>query len=362
MTTIKHVYQPTGITCGPTCLYMIKHYLVNKPNDLPFDVDIKLTIQEIEIMCGTDSIVGTPPDRMMKGMNELKIPYIEHFNPPHPYSLLQDLLDDGHLAILRTITRGVPHWIIVHGYKDNVYYVADPWLGKITYTEEKLNEIWEPRQYQFFEIVITNSEKQNKYVYAPFIPVQEVEPIINVNEFIPKKVKTSRYAIKSINPNFYTTVLMMNTPDLRIRVGIPEERQEEVIDWTFPYFQYVTDAEYFYAILRQEANWENSLLLLNENDEIKGVYILGDQPIESLVKTDEYKNLKGVEGVVLAVDRELRGKGWGTKLKEYPKNLGYDYIWGQQLKTLNNLEDWLKRRVLVAETNSVYITAEKFEL
>lgn len=147
---------------------------------------------------------------------------------------------------------------------------------------------------------------------------------------------------------------------LRIQVGIPEERQEEVIDWTYPYFQHVTGGEYFYAILRQETNWENSLLLLNEKDEIKGVYLLGDQPVESLVKTEEYKGLKGVEGVVLAVDSELRGKGWGTKLKDYPKTMGFDYIWGQQLKTLNNLEDWLKRRVLVAETKSVYITAERF--
>jgi len=147
---------------------------------------------------------------------------------------------------------------------------------------------------------------------------------------------------------------------MKIQKGIPEERQTEVIDWAFPYFQHVTDGDYFNAILRQESNWENSLLLLNDKNEIKGVYLLGDQPIESLVKTEEYKDLKGVEGVVLAVDSELRGKGWGTKLKDYPKTMGFDYIWGQQLKTLNNLEDWLKRRVLVAETKSVYITAEKF--
>ena len=37
-----------------------------------------------------------------------------------------------------------------------------------------------------------------------------------------------------------------------------------------------------------------------------------------------------------------------------------DITLGQQLKTLNNLEDWLKRRVLVAETKGVYITLEKF--
>jgi hypothetical protein len=64
---------------------------------------------------------------------------------------------------------------------------------------------------------------------------------------------------------------------------------------------------------------------------------------------------------LLAVDKSIRGMGWGNKLKDYPKTLGIDYIWGQQLKTLNNLNDWLKRRELVGETNSVYITAEIFK-
>jgi hypothetical protein len=62
----------------------------------------------------------------------------------------------------------------------------------------------------------------------------------------------------------------------------------------------------------------------------------------------------------LVVDKEIRGQGWGNKLKEYPKTLEVDYIWGQQLKTLNNLEDWLKRRELLGETVGVYITAEIF--
>jgi hypothetical protein len=91
-----------------------------------------------------------------------------------------------------------------------------------------------------------------------------------------------------------------------------------------------------------------------------GLYLLGDSQLDSLVVNDTYSNLKGVEGVVLAVSEEIRVQGWGNKLKDYPKMLGVDYIWGQQLKTLNNLEDWLKRRELVAETKSVYITAELF--
>jgi len=50
--------------------------------------------------------------------------------------------------------------------------------------------------------------------------------------------------------------------------------------------------------------------------------------------------------------------GWGNKLKDAPKTLDVDYIWGQQFKGLNNLEDWLKRRELIHETQDIYITAE----
>ncbi|MFN9953714.1 MAG: hypothetical protein ACK55I_11490, partial [bacterium] len=82
----------------------------------------------------------------------------------------------------------------------------------------------------------------------------------------------------------------------------------------------------------------------DENNDIKGVYLLGDNQLNSLVEDEKYVNLKGVEGVVLAVSEEVRGQGWGNKLKDFPKTLEVDYIWGQQLKSLNNLEDWLKRR------------------
>ena len=106
-----------------------------------------------------------------------------------------------------------------------------------------------------------------------------------------------------------------------------------------------------------ETNWNNSVRLLDENDNLVGAYLFGDTQLNS----DEFNGLVGVEGVLLAVDKSIRGQGWGNKLKDYPKELGVDYIWGQQLKTLGNLQDWLKRRHLYAETDYVYITIEKFK-
>ena len=145
-----------------------------------------------------------------------------------------------------------------------------------------------------------------------------------------------------------------------IRQGIPKEMRMEAITWAFEYFKYVTSKEYFFAILQQETNWDISAILLNDEDKIMGLYLLGNSQLDSLIENEKYVELKGVEGVLLAVSEEIRGQGWGNKLKDFPKTLEVDYIWGQQLKTLNNLEDWLKRRELVAETQSVFITAEIF--
>ncbi len=70
--------------------------------------------------------------------------------------------------------------------------------------------------------------------------------------------------------------------------------------------------------------------------------------------------MRGIEGVLLAVDKSIQGQGWGNRLKDYTRTLGFDYIWGQQLKPLNNLKDWLKRRELVGEVENCYITLEDF--
>lgn len=148
---------------------------------------------------------------------------------------------------------------------------------------------------------------------------------------------------------------------MKIKQGIPEERRLEIIEWSFEYFKHLTGREYFFAIIPQETNWDLSVILLDNNDELKGCYLFGDKGIDSIIGKSDYDKLRGIEGVLLAVDKSIQGQGWGDKLKDFPSTLGYDYIWGQQLKTLNNLSDWLKRRKLIAETKSVYITLEEYK-
>jgi len=92
-------------------------------------------------------------------MIALHMKYVEYANLSRPYDLLKLAIDSGNIPILRTITKGVPHWIIVPSYMVDVnnrfvlYRVLDPWQGEIQYSERQLSEVWKQRQYQFFEII-----------------------------------------------------------------------------------------------------------------------------------------------------------------------------------------------------------------
>lgn len=154
MTTIKYEKQPTGNSCGPTCIYMALLYLANKDNDLPFDIEIKYKISDIIELCETDWVVGTPPERMEKGMKALNVKYVEYFSPKRPYELIKQIVEQENVPILRTITHGVPHWIIVKGFDDDFFYILDPWLGEIKYTTQQLDNIWSVRDYQLFELYL----------------------------------------------------------------------------------------------------------------------------------------------------------------------------------------------------------------
>lgn len=150
---IKHFRQPSGNTCGPACIYMAWYHLINKDNTIPFEIEMKYGIEDIAKLCGTDWEVGTPPERLINGLEALNIKYVEYISSPDPYNLLRTIIDNGNIPILRTLTQGIPHWIIVDGYDENFFYIKDPWLGEIKYNESDLDYIWGVRKYQFFEIL-----------------------------------------------------------------------------------------------------------------------------------------------------------------------------------------------------------------
>jgi GNAT superfamily N-acetyltransferase len=98
--------------------------------------------------------------------------------------------------------------------------------------------------------------------------------------------------------------------------------------------------------------------VLRDGDRIAGVYILRERSLPSTYR-DKYRGL-GVEGVMLGMRSEYRGQGLGLQLIELPKALGYDYVWGYALDTLNNLEHWKKRREHLETVGGVHLTAELY--
>lgn len=118
--------------------------------------------------------------------------------------------------------------------------------------------------------------------------------------------------------------------------------------------------------LNHATDWNLSKKLVY-NGKIIGCYLFGEGDIVDLVShcdhidLSPFEGLRGIEGIAVAVLPEFRGTGLGNKLKDLPRSMGYDYVYGQQLKSLNNLDDWLKRRFLVADCGGVWVTAEIFK-
>ena len=70
-----------------------------------------------------------------------------------------------------------------------------------------------------------------------------------------------------------------------------------------------------------------------------------------------YKDKKGLEGAFLCISKEYQKMGAGTFIVNYLKTLiEFDYIWGGQYKSLNNIGFWLKSRRIVDEHDDGYKT------
>lgn len=139
---MKHAYQPNDISCGPTSLKMVGDAL---------GVTQGLSIEEIAQACGTNDQVGTTDTMMAAGMDALGIPY--RIGQSRDTEALASFLTDGHgYIVLRTLTRGIKHWVVLYAFEDGMFKVADPWLGRIEYTPEEVMSIWKPRDFFYFEI------------------------------------------------------------------------------------------------------------------------------------------------------------------------------------------------------------------
>ncbi len=73
---------------------------------------------------------------------------------------------------------------------------------------------------------------------------------------------------------------------------------------------------------------------------------------------DTYKSGKPLQGVALGILKQYRGLSYGRQLRNSVLEMAqYDYIWGYQVKSLNNLDNWLRHgRRLVGEIKDSYVT------
>ena len=119
------------------------------------------------------------------------------------------------------------------------------------------------------------------------------------------------------------------------------------------------------SYIQQTADWDLSLKAIYD-DKIVGCYILNEDSITSEVISNtgfdlsRYKYLRGLQGIGLAVLPEYRDKGIGKALREYPETMGYDYIWGMHLDSLNNLENWKKIRDVVYTSKDLHVTLKDY--
>ena len=140
--TFPILQQTNGINCGPTSLKMLLNYYKTRKNP---SLDTLTDVMEVDTDFGTTDI------RMKKGLVYCKINHKQiKTNSEGALNLLKNYIKNDRKILLRTLTQGVKHWIVIYDFKDNLFLVADPWLGKIKYNDKEIYNIWKPRNFDGF--------------------------------------------------------------------------------------------------------------------------------------------------------------------------------------------------------------------
>ena len=145
----------------------------------------------------------------------------------------------------------------------------------------------------------------------------------------------------------------------------------ELLDIKWRVFcQYYKNKEGCDSYTLASTDW-SILVKLTLKGKIIGMYLLKEGSLSEFIISEHittlyeniqsYQDLRGLQGVTLAIDETYRGRGWGNILKDYPKTLGYDYWWGIAFKTLGNLKDWQKRARLVGESQDLYLILTDYQ-
>jgi GNAT superfamily N-acetyltransferase len=129
---------------------------------------------------------------------------------------------------------------------------------------------------------------------------------------------------------------------------------DEIVDMASIIFSNVMSYDDNQEYIREVTHFDLSSKL-TLNGKIIGCYLVAPKVLDGD---------KGLEGIALAVKPEFRGKGFGELLKDwfenYAKSNGYKFVFGQHLKGLHNIDNWLKRRELHSEDAHSYYTIKRF--
>jgi len=143
--------------------------------------------------------------------------------------------------------------------------------------------------------------------------------------------------------------------------NIEQEDILKILDICVEAFEHLETADEIKTYLNIVTDWDISKKAVL-NNEIIGCYLFNEIPVVSFSKyqiedLSKYKDKKGLQGVALVIKPEYRGLSYGRQLREIPLKMGYDYVWGQHLKGLDNIDSWMRfgRRV-VADNGGIIVT------
>jgi hypothetical protein len=313
--------QIDSITCGATVVAMVADYLLRENSDNN-EKSLKLPIEQISDLMGVDSKTGTTHQRMMAGLKAFGIEYERFTGDTNSVDhIVEGLKTKDFLVPLRCSMDGKGnylHWLLATEYKDGKIKILDPGSGGI---------YWQPTS--FVEKIIAPRDWEHY-----FIPREQI-----IND-----IKLENFALSYKDKNIDKSMDMLKLMGRGIG---------DIVNLTEPVV---------IGIINSKIN-KNITKILTLNNKVIGGYVLSEADVLNVglgVEIKELEHKKGVEGVALYVDDEYRDFGFGKMLRNLPRRLGYDYVFGSQLKTLNNIDDWLKHRVMVAENKSGYLTLQYY--
>jgi hypothetical protein len=259
-------------------------------------------VLSIADICGTNPETGTDDAAVRRGLSALGLAWSERAGASP--ALVRDGLGRGAAFLLRMLTEGVKHWCVAAGMAgDGRVRVLDPWLGERACTDADLDRVCAPRGWQVFEVPAA----QDPRAFLSMAPLGDAWDAA---------VALAEEAFSPVFPrDLIAGELAVADPALSraVRVG----------------------------------------------GEVAGAYFLSERPLpDALPAAAAFDGLRPICGEGLVVAPSHRGRGIGAMLRGLPPRLGADYVWGTQLKALDNLGDWLKRRALVADTGGCWITLE----